>query len=75
MNNSIKNILLKIFEEHGIYIRESEFDSDLNIDSFVFVAVLVAIEETFMIALFDTNYDFSMLQTFNDYYKMIEIYL
>lgn len=75
MNQNIKKRLLGIFEEYGIFINEKELDTDLSIDSFTFVTILIAIEESFMIALFDTNYDFSILRTFVDYYEMVEKYL
>lgn len=71
---SIEKKLIKIFESVGVYIDYASYDEVLEIDSLQFVSVIMDIEETFLIRLTNDFEDFEMLETFQDFYKLVNIY-
>lgn len=71
---AIKNILIEVFENNGIYIDPTEED-DINIsnyilDSIQFISTIVAIEEKFDIEIPD---DLLIIETFNSFNHLIDI--
>lgn len=70
----IKEKLKSVFERVGIYLADEEFDQELEIDSFQFVSVIIALEEEFLIHISNEFEDYSSLITFNDFYKLVAEY-
>lgn len=53
---------------------DEEFEQELEIDSFQFVSVIIALEEEFLIHISNDFEDYSSLITFNDFYKLVAEY-
>ena len=74
MHMQIKKRLKQIFESVGIYLDDDELDDELEIDSLQFVAVIVGIENEFLIRISNDFEDYSSLVTFNDFYNLVSLY-
>ena len=70
----MKEKLKCVFEKVGIYLNDEEFEQELEIDSFQFVSVIIALEEEFLIHISNDFEDYSSLITFNDFYKLVAEY-
>lgn len=70
----MKEKLKSVFEKVGIYLTDEEFEQELEIDSFQFVSVIIALEEEFLIHISNDFEDYSSLITFNDFYKLVAEY-
>ncbi len=65
-------LLMDIFQKHGIFISDQDYNEELSLDSLQLVSIIVAIESTFSIQVSDTYLINEKLNTFNDFVLLIE---
>lgn len=69
----IDNQLKSIFRKIGIIITKEDYNEDLELDSIQLVMLLVSIQKSFLINVFERDdIDYTSLKTFADFKKMIE---
>ena len=68
----IINNLKNIFEQKGIFIPDNEFGEELLLDSLQFISIIIAIEEFFCIEISDEYFSKNLLNSFNDYIKIVD---
>ena len=69
----IDNQLKSIFRKIGIIITKEDYNEDLELDSIQLVMLLVSIQKSFLINVFERDdIDYTSLITFADFKKMIE---
>lgn len=69
----IDNQLKSIFRKIGIIITKEDYNEDLELDSIQLVMLLVSIQKSFLINVFERDdIDYTSLNTFADFKKMIE---
>lgn len=67
-----KDILIRIFEDAGIYDVEEDKDHILELDSLQIINIILGIEEKFLVRVSAKVYAYDNLRTFNDYLKLVE---
>lgn len=72
MKNEIRTKLKNIFEKIGVYLSETQYDDELNLDSIQVVMLIIQIQRVFLVDALDTKYNLKNMKSFNDYYSMIE---
>lgn len=67
----IKNVLINVMEENGVYFFEDLMDEELDIDSLTFISIIVGIEEKLNIEI-DNKLLIEYPKTYNDFIIFIE---
>lgn len=70
----VRDKLKTIFESVGIYLGDNEFNKELELDSLQFVTIIIEIETQFLIRISNDFEEYSELNTFNDFYRMVNFY-
>ena len=70
----VRDKLKTIFESVGIYLGDNEFNKELELDSLQFVTIIIEIETQFLIRISNDLEEYSELNTFNDFYRMVNFY-
>lgn len=69
----IKEKLIKLFSNLGIYVDDNNYDELLDLDSLQFASIIVSIEREFLIRLDDSLLvDGEQLLSFQDFLNLIE---
>jgi len=67
----IREKLVEIFDNNGVYIVDNDMNFALDIDSIQTISIIVGIEEAFDVTLPEEFLVSSLLTTFNDYEQLL----
>ena len=71
----IANELMSLFKSNGIIIFEDKTDLPLEIDSLLFVSMIIQVEDRFHITIPDFYMSGSNLSTFRHYCELVQLLL
>lgn len=71
MDENKTQLLIKIFNQAGIYLTEEDFEEELQLDSLQFITLIVEIENIFSIEISEKHYTDNTLRTFLDFLKLV----
>lgn len=68
---SVRERLIKIFDDNGMIILEEDIELPLEIDSIQFISIVVQIEDEFNVTIPDDYLVSSVLLTFLDFEQLL----
>ncbi len=63
--------LLQIFSELGLYIDDTEYNEELDIDSITFITLVARVEDDFKIRIPDDKFSYEQLSSFRKFMIVI----